>query len=409
MKKISRTGTKKFKDYEIFLTVDEKKEIGKLCGALKGKKIGMYSATAFGGGVAEILQSMIPLMRDLGIDVEWEVLEANNSFFNITKKMHNGLQGQEGYLTEEEKELYLRANEENAKSTNVDLYDIVVIHDPQPIPMIEYSKGKKCKWIWRCHIDTSNANPAYWDFIFSFMKEYDATIFTMKDFIKETYGLNKVVLIPPSIDPLSEKNRKLSESEVNEVLQYYDVDMSKPMLVQVSRFDPWKDPIGVVDVYRKLKRDFNIQLAMIGSMASDDPEGWLFYDRLLRHVGEDFDVKVLTNFNGVGAYEVNAFQRGAFIVLQKSIKEGFGLTVTEGLWKERPVIGGNVGGITLQIEDGVNGYLVNNNDEAYERIKHLLLHPEEASKLGKNGKEYVRKRFLITRHIMDYLRLFASL
>ncbi len=409
MRKVVGIASRKFEDYKPFLSVEDSEEIKRISKVLKGKKIGMYSATSFGGGVAEILQSMIPLMRDLGIDVEWEVLEADNSFFNITKKMHNGLQGHEGYLTREEKELYLRVNEENAKSTNVDLYDIVVVHDPQPIPMIEYSKDKKCKWIWRCHIDTSNANPAYWDFIFSFMKKYDATIFTMKDFIKETYGLSKVVLIPPSIDPLSEKNRELSESEISEVFRHYDVDMSKPMLVQVSRFDPWKDPIGVVDIYRRLKEDFDIQLAMIGSMASDDPEGWLFYDRLLRHVGEDFDVKVLTNFNGVGAYEVNAFQRGAFIVLQKSIKEGFGLTVTEGLWKERPVIGGNVGGITLQIEDGVNGYLVNNSDEAYERTKYLLLHPEEALKLGKNGKEYVKKKFLITRHMMDYLRLFVSL
>ncbi len=409
MRKVVEIKSKRFEDYESFLTEEDRKEIKRLSATLKGRKIGMYSATAFGGGVAEILYSMIPLMRDLGMDVEWEVLEADNSFFNITKKIHNGLQGQSGSLTEEEKEIYLRVNEKNAKSTNVEQYDIVVVHDPQPIPMIEYVRNGKQKWVWRCHIDTSNANPAYWDLIFSFMKDYDATIFTMKDFIKDASKLKKVALIPPSIDPLSEKNRELSRSEIETVFQRYDTDMTRPMLVQVSRFDPWKDPLGVVDIYKRLKKDFDIQLAMIGSMASDDPEGWLLYDRLLRHVGEDFDVKVLTNFNGVGAYEVNAFQRGAFLILQKSIKEGFGLTVTEGLWKEKPVIGGNVGGITLQIKDGINGYLVNDNDEAYERSRYLLEHPEEVSRLGKNGKEYVKKNFLITRHIMDYLRLFVSL
>ncbi len=409
MRKVVEIKSKRFEDYESFLTEEDRKEIKRLSATLKGRKIGMYSATAFGGGVAEILYSMIPLMRDLGMDVEWEVLEADNSFFNITKKIHNGLQGQSGSLTEEEKEIYLRVNEKNAKSTNVEQYDIVVVHDPQPIPMIEYVRNGKQKWVWRCHIDTSNANPAYWDLIFSFMKDYDATIFTMKDFIKDASKLRKVALIPPSIDPLSEKNRELSRSEIEAVFQRYDIDMTRPMLVQVSRFDPWKDPLGVVDIYKRLKKDFDIQLAMIGSMASDDPEGWLLYDRLLRHVGEDFDVKVLTNFNGVGAYEVNAFQRGAFLILQKSIKEGFGLTVTEGLWKEKPVIGGNVGGITLQIKDGINGYLVNDNDEAYERSRYLLEHPEEVSRLGKNGKEYVKKNFLITRHIMDYLRLFVSL
>ncbi|MDH5745578.1 MAG: glycosyltransferase, partial [Candidatus Bathyarchaeota archaeon] len=266
------------------------------------------------------------------------------------------------------------------------------------------------KWIWRCHIDLSQPNHEFMNFITPFLLQYDSLIFTIERFVQEPLKAKKVALIPPSIDPLSAKNKTLSQNLILLVLDKYDVDAEKPIMTQVARFDPWKDPLGVIDVYRLVKEKMpSVQLLLIASMAKDDPEGWTYYEKTARHATEDYNIHLLTDLKGVGDIEVNAFQRASDVVLQKSIREGFGLSVAEALWKEVPVIGGNVGGIPLQILHGKTGFLVNSIEEAAEKTIYLLKHPAEAKKIGKQGREHILKNFLITRHLKDYLKLFGSL
>lgn len=367
------------------------------------------NATSFGGGVAEILHTLVPLMNDAGLDADWMVLDGSDEFFEFTKKMHNSLQGKEGTIIKEEKELFLKINETNARSLEKADYDVIVIHDPQPIAIAKYVDFQDTKLIWRCHIDTSTPNEEFVEFLNSFVEDYDVGIFTLKRYAGKL-RFREIYEIPPSIDPLSPKNRELSSDELRVSIDKLKVDTSRPIITQVSRFDPWKDPTGVVDVYKELKKELkDLQLLMIGSMASDDPEGWTMYEELLRYVGKDYDVKVLTNFQGVGSIEVNAAQRISDVVLQKSIREGFALTVSEALWKETPVVGGNVGGIPTQISHGMNGYLVNNIEEAVDYTRTLLTNEALRKEMGKRGKEIVREKFLITRHLLDYLNLFEDL
>ncbi len=273
-----------------------------------------------------------------------------------------------------------------------------------------FLKNKKTKWAWRCHIDTTTPSAQARDFAEEFLPLYDKTIFSMDTFAKGMNCEKNSVVIYPSIDPFSEKNKNLTDEQITAVICSYGLDLSKPILLQVSCFDPWKDPIGVIDVYRSVKEKFSdVQLVLIGSMATDDPEGWEFYERTLRHAGEDEALFVLTNFDGVGSVEVNAFQRSATVVMQKSLREGFGLTVSEALWERKAVVGGNVGGIRVQIKDGENGYLINSNEEAVERIEELLLNNDKRVKFGEEGYENVEKKFLTTRHALDYLKLFKRL
>jgi trehalose synthase len=348
-------------------------------------------------------------MQDIGLKADWKLIQGSDEFFNVTKAFHNGLQGMNIPLTDKMKKIYLENNEANARRLELH-HEFVVVHDSQPAAVINYQKSKAGKWVWRCHIDLSNPNPDFTDFIVPIIAQYNSLIFTMKQYAPESLKPRKVAIIPPSIDPLSDKNKPLSENTGLSKLAEYDIDPERPIITQVSRFDPWKDPLGVIDAYRIVKKEIpTVQLLLIASMAKDDPEGWSYYEKTARHAGDDADIHLLTDLKGVGDIEVNAFQRASNVILQKSTREGFGLTVTEALWKEVPVVGGNVGGIPLQIIHGENGFLVNTVQEAAEKTLYLLKHPTEAKKMGAKGKEHIRKNFLITRHLEDYLKLLVSL
>lgn len=395
--------------YRDLIGDDRIRELEGYAEALRGKRVLHLNATAYGGGVAEILITLVPLMRDLGLDAEWRVIQGHDAFFGVTKCFHNALQGQVMTLTDEMRQVYLDTCRANAEAFSGN-YDFVVAHDPQTAAIKHFMKAPPGQWIWRCHIDLTAAERQVWDFLRPYVQEHEAAIFTLEQYVKDDLRVPVVAIIPPAIDPLSPKNAPLSSAESRAVLARFGVDPDRPILLQVSRFDPWKDPLGVIDAYRLVKREIpEVQLVLAGSMASDDPEGWLFYDRTLRHAGEDFDIHVLSNFNGVGNLEINALQRESDVVVQKSTREGFGLVVAEGLWKGKPVVGGNVGGIPLQILDGETGYLVGDVKDCADRLLYLLRHPDEARRMGERGREHVREHFLMTRNLRDYLRLFGLL
>jgi trehalose synthase len=402
-------STKSLADYAPVVGDEVIAELRRLAAPLRGARVVHVSSTAYGGGVAEMLHTLVPLMRDAGLEAEWRIISGTDDFFAVTKSMHNALQGMELELPPAAKAAYLHANVDNSVYF-ADQFDYVIVHDPQPAPLRMLRAGDPGKWIWRCHIDLTAANPTYWGFLRPFVQMYDAAIFTMPSYVKQDLHVGKITIIPPAIDPLSPKNAPMSGDEAASVIQLYGVDPSRPMLVQVSRFDPWKDPLGVIDVYRGVKREFpGTQLVMIGSMAHDDPEGMEYFQRTKEYAEEDPDIHLLSNLDGVGNVEVNAFQRSATVVLQKSLREGFGLTVAEGLWKSRPVIGGNVGGIPLQIQDGVTGFLVDSIDACTARILALLRKPREAKSMAERGREHVRHNFLSTANLRHYLRLFNEL
>jgi len=397
------------KDYAEIVGEKEINEILILAEKLAGKSVVHVNSTSFGGGVSEILHRLVPLMKDIGLNAEWKVIKGDKEFFEVSKTFHNALQGKEVELTEKTEKVYMRYNELNANLLDLD-YDYVVIHDPQPLAIINFQNKRKGKWIWRCHIDLSQPNEQFWSFLEPLLANYDAFIFSLKDYVKKPLEKRNVAIITPSIDPFSDKNKPLPETQIRSILERHDVDPNRPILTQVARFDPWKDPLGVIDVYRKVKKKRpKVQLLMITSMAPDDPEGWVYYERTARHAGEDYDIHLLTNLMGVGNVEVNAFQRATDVALLKSIREGFGMTVTEALWKRVPVIGGNVGGIPLQVINGITGFLVNTVDETAEKTLYLLKNPSEAKEIGKRGREHVLRNFLITKHLKDYLNLFIQL
>jgi trehalose synthase len=407
------TTPKSIEAYRPVIGEERTEEILALAAQLRGARVLHVNATGFGGGVAEILATMIPLMNDIGLQADWQVIKGADEFFAVTKSMHNSLQGMYYDWTPAMREIWLNYNRLNAESFDED-YDYVVIHDPQPaaIPTFldERAGGRKGKWVWRCHIDLTDAQVQVWDFLRPHVERYDGAIFTLPSYVKEDLNGPEIFSVPPAIDPLSPKNVDLPAETVREILNRYGVDPDRPMVTQISRFDPWKDPLGVIDVYRAAKREFpDLQLVMIASMASDDPEGWDWYERTVRRAGEDFDIHILSNLNGVGNIEVNAFQRAARVVIQKSTREGFGLVVSEALWKGRPVVAGNVGGIPLQIVNGKTGFLVNNADECLDRLSFLLRNREEADRMGATGIEFVRDNFLTTRYLRDYLNIFCLL
>jgi trehalose synthase len=352
-------------------------------------------------------------MNDIGLQAEWAVIRGADEFFNVTKSMHNSLQGMYYEWTPAMREIWLNYNRMNAEMFD-ESYDYVVIHDPQPaaIPtFIEERLGRRDgKWIWRCHIDLTDANPQVFEFFRPFVEQYDASVWTMPQFVPETLSMDHVVFAPPCIDPLSVKNLDLPPPFVDEIVKQYGVRVHDPLIVQVSRFDPWKDPIGVIDAYRITKEEFpNVQLVLAGSMATDDPEGFHYWDLANEARAGDHDVHLLSNIQQIGNVQVNAFQRKADVIMQKSLREGFGLTVSEGLWKGHPVIGGRCGGITLQIEDGVNGFLVDDVETAAKRTTDLLRDRERADAMGVAGRERVRREFLSTRELEDWLRLYSVL
>ncbi len=378
---------------------------------LKGSRLIHISSTSFGGGVSELLYTHIPLLRDLGIEAEWKLLEGTEEFFTVTKLVHNALQGMPVPWTDAFEATYLKRVRANAERFEAEA-DFVFVHDPQPLALITYLEewGRRTgRWVWRCHIDLSQPMDQVWSFFQLHASRYDAAVFTIEDFVKPGLG-PRVAIIPPSIDPLSPKNAHLDPEAVGEILTAYGIDADRPLVTQVSRFDPWKDPLGVIDAFRAAEEEIpDAQLILVGSMAHDDPEAWHFLELAQEHRADDPDIHILTNFQDVGPVVVNAFQRAADVVVQKSIREGFGLTVSEGMWKERPVIGGNVGGIRLQIEDGVTGYLVDSQDECAQRLVELLPDAKRREEMGRAGRERVREDFLTLRELTDYLTLLASL
>ncbi|MBN1888757.1 MAG: glycosyltransferase [Thermoflexales bacterium] len=387
-------------------------EIRALAEPLRGARVLHINATAFGGGVAEILQTLVPLMRDVGLEAQWQVIEGADEFFDVTKACHNGLQGMDIPFTPAMQDTWRRYNQKNAERFEGE-YDFIVVHDPQPTGLLRYhsqARGQGRHWIWRCHIDTSQPNPAFWNFFAPYLNEYPVLIFTMEQYVAPGVTPKHLAIITPTIDPLSPKNQPLDNAEAKAIVASYGFDTGRPLLVQVSRFDPWKDPLGVIEAYRLVKKHVpGVQLALVGSMASDDPEGWDYYDRTVRRAGEDYDIRLLHNFHGVGNRQVNAFQSAADVVIQKSTREGFGLVVTEALWKGKPVVGGNVGGIPLQVIDGQTGFLVDSAQECGEKALYLLQHPERSAQMGQAAREHVRQHFMSTRHLADYLRLFGRL
>jgi trehalose synthase len=404
-------GHKSLTDYRSIVPRELMAEIDELAEGLKGQKVLHVNATAFGGGVAEILYTLVPLTTDAGLEAEWRVITAPPEFFTVTKSFHNGLQGTAVDFPAEARELYESVCRDNAAELTR-YYDFVVIHDPQPLAMRDFvtlSQDRATWWIWRCHIDTSTPDQALYDYLLPSINGYDAAVYTLRDYVPQ--GLTVPVReIAPTIDPLAPKNMRLSSEDAAYIVRQFGIDIERPLLLQVSRFDPWKDPLGVVDVYRTVKAKLpGMQLALIGSMASDDPEGWDYLEKVIEYVGGDPDVFILSNLDNVGSVEINAFQSHADVILQKSIREGFGLTVTEALWKGRPTIGGDVGGIPLQIEDGVTGYLVTSAAECAARCLDVLADPEKHRRMALLGKEHVRREFLTPRLLRDDLRLFSDL
>jgi trehalose synthase len=403
-------GTKSLADYTHLAGRPLIQEIRERAEALQGLRVLHLSATAFGGGVSEILYTLVPLMNDVGIDAQWEVMLGREEFYNVTKRLHNALQGNPDSLTDEEWQIFERYNELNAAEVSGD-WDVIIVHDPQPVGVRQHVPDKAKTWIWRCHIDLSTPNQDAVEHIVPLVREYDASVWHVPAYVPN--GLNgsgpDVNIVPPAIDPLSPKNMALSPEDAAFVCDQFGIDVDRPLLCQVSRFDPWKDPMGVIDAYRVVKQQVpEVQLALVGSMATDDPEGWEFFNSTMAYADGDPDIHILNNLNSVGAIEVNAFQSQADVVIQKSTREGFGLTVSEALWKGRPFIGGDVGGIPLQVQDGTTGFLVSSPEECAERAVRVLREPDLGKQLGRAGKEHVRKHFLTPRLLLDWLKIFQA-
>lgn len=384
-------------------------EIRRLASKLEGARVAHINATAFGGGVAEILGSLVPLMREVGLEAEWQVIAADQEFFNVTKAFHNGLQGMDLPLTEEMKETWQEYNRRNAAALEGE-YDFVIIHDPQPAGLLHFrGRGGAKHWIWRSHIDTSHPNPEYWDFVTPFLRAYDAGIFSMSQYVGEGLNFDHLAIIHPSIDPLSRKNRPMRRTRARKIVLGLGVDTDRPVMTQVSRYDPWKDPLGVIDAYRIVKSSVpDLQLVLMASMANDDPEGWEYLRLTQEHAGNDPDIHVLS-FQRNNDLEVNALQTFCDVVVQKSVREGFGLVVTEAMWKGQAIVGGNVGGIPLQVIDGENGFLVGSVEECAEKVLYLLRSRKQAKAMGAMAKEHVRRNFLTPRHLRDYLLLLEKI
>lgn len=385
-------------------------ELSQMARVLKGVKIVHINSTKTGGGVAEILSAMTTLTTALGIETNWEVIKGTPDFFECTKQFHNAIQGIKKTTPSSHLfKTYLQVNHDNAEYLRpiIESADVVFIHDPQPASLIKSFPNRKNKWVWRCHIDASNPHRNVWKFLREFVMQYDASIFSLADFVQPLP--HPIYLIPPSIDPLSDKNIALSQNEITAIYNQFNLDPSRPIILQVSRFDYFKDPIGVIEAYKLAKKfKHGLQLVLAGGGAPDDPEGEIILREVYEASKDDPDIHVL--YLPSDAHKtINALQRASDIVLQKSLKEGFGLTVTEALWKNKPVIGGNCGGIRLQVINHHTGFLVETPEGAAERIRYLLQTPQVMKEMGKNGHRLAQDNFLITRHLRDYLTLIISL
>jgi trehalose synthase len=375
---------------------------------LTNRHVVHINSTGYGGGVAEILTNLVQLLNDAGVDSGWRVLLGTPDFFTVTKKFHNALQGNGINLTRQKKDLFLETNERFSSFSHLD-HDCVIVHDPQPLPLIRFNK-KTQPWIWRCHIDITQPNEALWDYLKSFILRYDMMIISNEKFRKRDLPVEQRIVLP-SIDPLSPKNMDLSRSLIDKILKKFAVPLDKPLLTQVSRFDPWKDPEGVLKVFELVRERVDCRLVLCGNMAADDPQGFEIFQKMQKRAARYLktgDVLFIPVDNQI---LVNVLQRVSAVILQKSLREGFGLTVSEALWKGTPVVASRVGGIPEQVIDGRTGYLVEPDDipGCAERVIDLLENPEGAAEMGKNGRDYVRERFLITRHLLDYLKLLGDI
>lgn len=367
---------------------------------LRGFHVSNINSTYYGGGVAELLSSVTLLMNGLGIKTGWRVIQGSPDFFGITKKMHNALQGMGFKFTAIKKQIYENVVCENSIRNHLD-HDLIIVHDPQPLPLIRHYK-KKAPWVWRCHIDLSSPNRNLWNYLRPFIEQYDVAVFSIPEYAQKLKIPQMFFL--PAIDPFTTKNRRLEDHEMDERLSHYGIPTDLPLVVQVSRFDPWKDPKGVIEAFKLARKEADCTLVLLGNFASDDPEGAEIYEALVKCRDE----RILILPNGDDTALVNTLQRRAAVVLQKSLREGFGLTVAEAMWKGTPVIGGNVGGIRYQIQDGVNGFLVSSIEETASRIVQLVKHPKLREQMGRRARTDVAKRFLLTRYIEQYLDLFNS-
>jgi trehalose synthase len=392
-------------DYKDVVGRDVVGELYTLASHVGNRSVMMVNSTAVGGGVAEMLHRVVPLLNELGIQTRWEVIKGGADFFDVTKAFHNALQGKEEYFEKEVFKTYLAYNEMNYQEMSFD-EDLIVIHDPQPAALIKWQKKRKNKWVWRCHIDMSHPNQQVWDFLRPYVELYDAAIFSSPLFSPQ-------LKIPqyrfyPAIDPLADKNRELDGDYIDSVLQKYEIPRDKPIVTQISRYDPWKDPVGVIQAFKMAQRHVDCRLLLVGDKAADDPEAEEILTQVKEAAGDDPDIKIIFLTHSIPT-EINAFQRASDIVLQKSIREGFALTVSEALWKYRPVIGGAVGGIPAQIIHGYTGMLVHSAEGASLQIRSLLQQSELAKRLGENGHQRVKDEFLITKLLKRYLLLLLAL
>jgi trehalose synthase len=388
-------------DYKAIVGAPDIDELKFLAGELTGKRLKMVNSTAVGGGVAEMLNQLVPLLNELEVKTHWDVITGGNDFFEVTKAFHNALQGSEYHLTQQARDVFLMHNESNRQRMQF-TEDVVVIHDPQPAALIRAREQSPQRWIWRCHIDLSNPNPEVWGFLRPFIEQYDAAIFSAQSFTRQLPIPQ--YLFYPCIDPLSEKNKDLDDSFVQQVCDEFGVDRSRPIVTQVSRFDRAKDPVGVIQAFKQARKYVDCQLVMAGGGASDDPEGAAVLKEVKEAAGDDRDILIL-DLPPWCALQINALQRASTIVVQKSIREGFGLTVTEALWKGKPTIAGAVGGIPNQIIHKLTGALVHSVEGCAYQIRYLLTHPDFARQLGQNGHEHVKENFLMTTNVRRWLLL----
>ncbi len=388
-------------DYEPLVGAEVVERIRDKAAKLKGLRVANFNSTYYGGGVAETISSLTLLMNSLGLRTEWRVIQGRPDFFSITKKMHNALQGAEIDLSKIKKEIFEQVIYENSLRNFLD-HDFIIVHDPQPLPLIQHYE-KTCPWLWRCHLDLSRPDAKTWNYLRRWVDNYDAVILSCKEFAQDMRPPKRMMM--PAINPFAIKNRRLGDREIDERLTHYEIPVDLPLVVQVSRFDPWKDPKGVVEAFKLASKQIDARLVLLGNFATDDPEGEEIFHSLCACRNE----RILILTSGDDTALVNALQTLAAVVLQKSVREGFGLTVAEAMWKGTPVIGGNVGGIRYQIENGVNGFLVSSIDEAAKRMVELIADKKLRDEMGSKARDTVRKNFLLTRYLEQYVDLFAEL
>ncbi|NPV51230.1 MAG: glycosyltransferase [Candidatus Methanofastidiosum sp.] len=403
-KNITKLKVPALREYSKVVGKEKIHKLKELAKDLNGIKILEVNSTAFGGGVAEMLKSSVPFLNEIGIEDDWKVMKGTDEFFTVTKSIHNLLQGKKQDFTKNMEDIYVACTEANVKKNIIDEhYDVITVHDPQPLGLASYLKKEKEKWLWRCHIDLDIdvflKNENLEKLITKWASYYDSAIFSNVQYVVSSWNLPKFI-IPPYIDPLSEKNKELKQDYIDEIIDKYNIQKNKPIILQVSRFDKWKDPVGLISIYKNVKKMEDCQLVLIGSMANDDPESILVLEDVKQKIKHTKDVHILLNLPDI---EVNAIQRAATVVVQNSIKEGFGLTVTEALWKEKAVVGRPVGGLTLQIVPNKNGFLLYDTDKRIETIVMLLRNPEKRETIGKRAKKFVKQRFLMPGRAYDYL------